>query len=63
MIVLIDRLSGLKVLDLTHVLAGPTCGMMLAEQDADVMRINGPQIPFIPSICHGYRTWKDECSA
>jgi crotonobetainyl-CoA:carnitine CoA-transferase CaiB-like acyl-CoA transferase len=40
-------LSNIKVLDLTHVLAGPTCGMMLAEQDATVMRVNGPQIPFI----------------
>jgi len=43
-----DRpLSNIKVLDLTHVLAGPTCGMILAEQDATVMRINGPQIPVI----------------
>ncbi len=40
-------LSGIKMLDLTHVLAGPTCGMMLAEQDATVMRVNGPQIPVI----------------
>lgn len=40
-------LSNLKVLDLTHVLAGPTCGMFLAEQDATVMRINGPQVPVI----------------
>ncbi|HBM16984.1 MAG TPA: hypothetical protein DD381_11660 [Lentisphaeria bacterium] len=40
-------LSGIKVLDITHVLAGPTCGMMLAEQDAAVIRINGPQLPVI----------------
>lgn len=40
-------LSGINVLDITHVLAGPTCGMMLAEQDATVMRINGPQLPVI----------------
>ena len=40
-------LSNINVLDLTHVLAGPTCGMMLAEQDATVMRVNGPQVPFI----------------
>jgi hypothetical protein len=43
-----DRpLSNVNVLDLTHVLAGPTCGMMLAEQGATVMRVNGPQIPVI----------------
>ena len=40
-------LHGIKALDITHVLAGPTCGMMLAEQDATVMRINGPQLPVI----------------
>lgn len=50
-------LSGIKVLDITHVLAGPTCGMMLAEQDATVMRINGPQLPtilpFVMDTGHG----------
>lgn len=50
-------LSGINVLDITHVLAGPTCGMMLAEQDADVMRINGPQtptiLPFVMDTGHG----------
>lgn len=40
-------LSGVKMLDLTHVLAGPTCGMMLAEQGANVMRINPPHVPYI----------------
>ena len=40
-------LSGIKMLDLTHVLAGPTCGMMLAEQGANVMRINPPHVPYI----------------
>lgn len=50
-------LSGINVLDITHVLAGPTCGMMLAEQDATVMRINGPQVPtilpFVMDTGHG----------
>lgn len=46
-----DRpLSGVRVLDLTRVLAGPTCGRTLAEHGADVMRISTPQLPFIEHL-------------
>lgn len=41
-------LSGLKVLDLTHVIAGPTCGKTLAEQGATVMHITWPGHPGLP---------------
>ena len=42
-----QALSGLRVLDLTRIIAGPVAGRALAAHGADVMRISAPHLPFI----------------
>lgn len=41
-------LAGLRVLDLSRVIAGPVAGRTLAAHGADVMLISGPDLPSIP---------------
>jgi crotonobetainyl-CoA:carnitine CoA-transferase CaiB-like acyl-CoA transferase len=43
-------LAGVRVLDLTRILAGPICGRTLAAYGADVMLVNSPDLPNIASI-------------
>src|SRR5499427_8702389 len=48
-----DRpLSGVRVVDITRVLAGPTCARTLAEHGADVLKITAAHLPNL-----GYQEW------
>ena len=48
-------LSGLRVLDLTRVLAAPTCARTLAEHGADVLHIASPNAAHDRGVRDGHR--------
>ncbi|HEY1750753.1 MAG TPA: CoA transferase [Caulobacteraceae bacterium] len=57
-------LSGVRVLDMTRVLAGPTCARTLAQYGADVLYLASPNLPasngFLPDTNHGkLSAWLD----
>ncbi len=52
--------GAVKALDLTRLLAGPSCGRTLAEHGADVLLLNSPTLdnidPFVIDTSHGKRS-------
>ena len=43
-------LDGMRVLDLTRIIAGPVCTRTLAAHGAEVLMITGPHLPSIPAL-------------
>lgn len=43
-------LSGVRVLDLSRIIAGPVAGRALAQHGAHVLLVNGPHLPNIPEL-------------
>ena len=55
-------LSGLRVLDLTRILAGPTCARTLAAYGAEVLRVGADHLPSIPLFVADTGFGKRACS-
>ena len=57
---LLRPLASTRVLDLTRILAGPTCARTLAEHGADVLMVSAKELPqaplFVMDTSHGKRT-------
>jgi crotonobetainyl-CoA:carnitine CoA-transferase CaiB-like acyl-CoA transferase len=52
-----DPLSGVRVLDLTRILAGPIAARTLAEHGADVLMVTAPQLCSTPATASAAPSW------
>lgn len=53
--------SGVRVLDLTRILAGPTAGLGMAEHGADVLMVTAPHLPQVPAFVRDTSHGKRSC--
>lgn len=53
--------SGIRVLDLTRILAGPTAGIGFAEHGADVLMVTSPDLPQVPAFVRDTSHGKRSC--
>ena len=54
-------LAGVRVLDLTHVIAGPVCGRVLAAHGADVLHVTPPDRPVLLDLLRDTDFGKRQC--
>ncbi|GAB1514112.1 CoA transferase [Actinophytocola sp. KF-1] len=55
-------LAGVRVLDLTHVIAGPVCGRVLAAHGADVLHVTPPGRPVLLDLVRDTDFGKRQCT-
>lgn len=54
-------LSGIRVLDMTRILAGPTCGIGLVEHGADDLMVTAQKLPQVPAFVRDTSHGKKSC--